>query len=397
MRASVIGVVVCLGGCATPPQFDLSISTDRPTFDGRTERAIIKVAAFDENGGPGTGVVEVTVGVGTLVEGSSVALVSGQGSVTYRCPPSEDPACAGAVRIGASWRGVSRTTTIRVTPNDPLAKPRWSVVPTLKPVSLLAAALAPDGTVWAVGEKGLVLPFRRGAWGTPIETFVESTLRAVIVNADGSLEICGDQGVVLSGMPDRLNRLSHSSTADFTAIARSKDGTLVVTTTAGEAGLYSGTDFVFSSLSGSKLNGLAATPSGTLVAIGNTTLHEFDGAQWKSLTPPVIADWRHIRVDDAGWWILGRRVALTQEPLLVQGPGPDWRSTTLPPGDVQAMAWGVGSADRYIVTDRSVYWKQENTGWVDLETPSGGKAIVVLGGTEVLVVGPPGISLLRVQ
>ena len=55
------------------------------------------------------------------------------------------------------------------------------------------------------------------------------------------------------------------------------------------------------------------------------------------------------------------------------------------------------SADRYVATDTSIFRHQVGGTWEDLEAPSGGNAIVALGGTQVLVVGPPGISLLRVR
>ncbi len=60
---------------------------------------------------------------------------------------------AGAIPFGR-W-----VVTVRVTPSDPQARPLWRAVPTMQAVTLHAAALAPDRTVWAVGERGVVLPF----------------------------------------------------------------------------------------------------------------------------------------------------------------------------------------------------------------------------------------------
>ena len=117
---------------------------------------------------------------------------------------------------------------------------------------------------------------------------------------------------------------------------------------------------------------------------------------------PVSGDWRQARLDSGGLWLLGQRLAVQNAPVLVQNPGADlkladWRSTNLPPGEPRAMAWGQGSTDRFVVTDDSIFRFQEAIGWQDLEAPSGGRAIAALGGGQVLVVGLPGVSLLRVR
>ena len=88
---------------------------------------------------------------------------------------------------------------------------------------------------------------------------------------------------------------------------------------------------------------------------------------------------------------------LTQGPTTIVNGVETFQSSSLPSGAVQAMAWGTGSADRYVVTDTSIFRLQPGGPWENLEAPTGGNAIVALGGTQVLVVGPPGISLLRVR
>jgi hypothetical protein len=387
--------VLALGRCAPPPEPELNLSSDRSTFDGRFERAILRVTAFNPDGSPGLGIVRLTTGVGSLVEGSDVALVSGEGSVTFRCDPSDDAACAGTVRLGATWGSISRSLSLRVTPTDPTQRPRWSVVPTLEPVTLHAAALAPDGTVWAVGERGTVMPFRAGAWGRPVATGVTQTLRGLFISSAGVLDVAGDNGALLSGPPERLAPVQHSAAnANFTAVTRF-GSTLFVTTDDGRAGFWD-VDLVLERISLQPFAGLAS--DGTrLVAVGLETIVSWNGTRFEPVTPPVPAAWRQARFDSDGLWLLGKRMAPSNAPVLVQGPGPDWKSATLPPGEVRAMTWGLGSSDRYVVTTDSVFRRQEGIGWQDLEAPNGGNAAVSLGGTQVLVVGPPGISLVRVR
>ncbi|MDP3235623.1 MAG: hypothetical protein Q8N26_22755 [Myxococcales bacterium] len=383
-------------GCVAPATPDFSFSSDRYTFDGRSERAIVSIQAFDERGNPGTGIVQLTAAVGTFVEGDQVALVAGTGSATFRCAPAEEAACAGPVRLGATWRGENRALTVRVTPSDPLARPLWRVVPTMQAVSLHAAALAPNRTVWAVGEMGAVLPFfANGTWGAPAVSGVTSTLRAISIASDGVLTIVGDDGVVLVGPPSALRRLSHTCTESFTAALRHKEK-LFVATSSGMVGVYDTNDFVLSRPSMLPLNALA--PLGDeVVAVGDDGMFTSQGEEWVVLAAPVLARWLKVQVDADGLWALGRRSTLMEDPVLVQGPGPDWKSSSLPSGAVQAMAWGTGSADRYVATDTSIFRHQVGGTWEDLEAPSGGNAIVALGGTQVLVVGPPGISLIRVR
>ncbi|MCU0697649.1 MAG: hypothetical protein MUC96_14075 [Myxococcaceae bacterium] len=387
--------VLCLARCGPPAEPELSLLSDRSVFDGRFERAIIRVIATQPDGSSGTGVVQLTAGVGSFVEGEQVALVNGEGSVTFRCDPSEDPACAGQVRLGASWSGVSRALTVRVTPSDPTARPRWSVVPTLQPVTLHAAAKAPDGTVWAVGDRGLLLPFRNNAWGAPVDLGVTATLRALHIGADGVLDLAGDDGTLISGRPTALGRVQHShGPVAFTGVTR-LNGVLFVVTADGRAGPWD-VDLVLAELSTRPFAGIAAGAD-QVVAFAGDSLFTWNGTRFEALAPPIPATWRQARFDTDGLWVLGKREAPSNAPVLVQGPGPEWKSATLPPGEVRAMAWGLGSTDRYVVTDDSVFQQQQGIGWRDLEAPSGGTAIVSLDGTRVLVVGPPGISLLRVR
>lgn len=389
-------LTVSVLGCVAPATPDFSFSSDKYTFDGRSERAIVSLQAYDERGNPGTGVVQLTAAVGTFVEGDQVALVAGAGSATFRCSPSEEAACAGQVRLGATWRGENRALTVRVTPSDPQARPLWRAVPTMQAVTLHAAALAPDRTVWAVGERGVVLPFLpSGTWGTPASTGVTSTLRAITIAADGVLTIVGDEGVVLMGQPSALTRVQHTQTEGFSAVLRHNEK-LYVATTSGMVGVYTGRDFELTQVSMLPLNALA--PLGdAVVAVGDDGMFTSQGAQWVTMAAPVLARWLTVRVDADGLWALGRRSTLTADPVLVQGPGPDWKSSSLPSGAVQAMAWGTGSADRYVATESSLFRLQPGGAWEDLEAPAGGNAIIALGGIQVLVVGPPGISLLRVR
>jgi len=382
--------------CGAPATVDFTFSSDRQTFDGRSERAIVSIEAIDERGAAGTGVVLLTAPVGTFVEGTQLALVGGKGTATYRCSPTEEAACSGQVRLGASWRGESRSLTVRVTPSDAAGRPLWRAVPTMQLATLHAAAMASDRTVWAVGERGTVMPFLpNGTWGPPVTTGVTSTLRAIIVDGPGTVVVVGDDGVVLTGPPNALTRLRHTRTESFSAVLRHQ-GALYVASPSGAVGVYDVNDFVMSTVSPQPLNALAPLAD-AVVAVGDEGMFKSDGAQWVSLAPPVPARWLKVQVDADGLWALGRRATTTADPILVQGPGPDWKSTALPAGDVRAMAWGAGSADRYVATDTSVFRQQVGGTWEDLEAPAGGNAIVALGGTQVLVVGVPGLSLLRVR
>lgn len=398
MRRILLGCWCLSTACGPVGTADLSLSVDRAVFDGRTQRAIVQLEATDESGASGTGVVQLTAGVGAFVEGDTVALVAGKGSVTYRCNPTDDAACAGPVRLGATWKGISRSVGVRVTPSDPTVRPLWRVVPTLQAVTLYAAALGPQQTVYAVGERGVVVPFTISAgWGAPLRSGVTSTLRAIAVDAQGQLTIAGDDGVLLQGPPTNLQAVRHTAAGTSFSALLLHDGTFSVGTPNGTVGRWDVNDLVFSDVSRGPINALESL-AGSVVALGDDGMFRTtDGVTWSSLAPPVLARWISARADTDGLWALGKRLSLTGEPLLVLGPGPDWKSAALPAGEVQAMTWGLGTADRYVATDVSVFRQQAGSTWEDLEAPSGGRAIVLLGGTSVLVVGPPGVSLLRVR
>lgn len=397
MRRLTLFALVATAGCSPPVEPELSLSTAQSTFDGRTQRAIIDFEATDERGAAGSGTVSVFAPIGELVEGATVTLVDGRGSVTFRCDPFEDAACSGPVRLGASWRGLERSLIVRVTPSDPNARPLWKAIPTLQPVTLYAAAITPDRTVWAVGERGIVMPYLASGWGAPVATHVTSTLRAILASAEGELTIAGDDGVVLRGPPSALVPLTHSmGRPAFTAIAMHQ-GLLYAATATGQVCLYDVNDFVPVAVTPQPINSLASLSS-KLVAAGDDGLFEStDGEHWSSMSAPVLARWVATHVDSDGLWALGRRTTGAADAILVQGPGPEWKSRSLPTAEVEAMAWGQGTADRYLTTKTTVFRQQVGAEWQDLEAPSGGNAIIVIGGVSVLVIGPPGISLLRVR
>ena len=397
MRRILLGSLCALTACGPGLTADFSFSADRLVFDGRSQRAIVEVDATDERGATGTGVVVLTAGVGSFIEGNQIALVSGKGSATFRCNPFDDPACAGPVRLGATWKGVSHSLNVRVTPSDPTSRPLWRVVPTLQATAIHSAAKAPDGTVYAVGDRGLLLPFRISTgWGEPISTGVTTPLRAITVAPDGALTLAGDDGVILTGPPMGLRPLQHGSSQSFTSVLVHQ-GTVYVGTAVGSVGRYDVNDLIFVDVSQGRINALESLPDAVVAAGDEGLFRSSNGEQWTSLSPPVLARWVTVHSDTDGLWALGKRVTQSAEPLLVRGPGPDWTSASLPPGEVQAMTWGIGSADRYVATDVSVFRQQAGAGWEDLEAPAGGRAIIQLGGLSVLVVGPPGVSLLRVR
>jgi len=283
-----------------------------------------------------------------------------------------------------------------VTPSDPNERPLWRVVPTLQPVALFAAAVGPDGKVWAVGEKGTLLSFFGTSWSAPVATGVTTTLRSIVIDSAGVMTIAGDRGVVLTGTAQALRRVQHSMTDDLSAVIWHQQQ-LYVASKAGGVGRYDGSEFVTSQLSQLPINALT-TRQESLVAAGDDGLFtSADGNTWNTMTTPVLARWLEVHSDADGLWALGRRVSTGAEPILIRGPGPDWKSTSLPTGGVQAMSWGAGSADRWVVTESSVFRQQVGAAWEDLEAPAGGNAIVQLGGISVLVVGPPGVSILRIR
>src|SRR3990167_1344077 len=108
----------------------LFLSPDRSSFDGKTERVIVKVRAFGGGGVPAMGVVRLTAPVGHLVGGDQVELVEGFATASYACSHDEEAACSGPVRLAGEWEALHATTQVNVAPALLIAAVEWEVVST---------------------------------------------------------------------------------------------------------------------------------------------------------------------------------------------------------------------------------------------------------------------------
>jgi hypothetical protein len=394
VQAAVLaGCLVMVGACAGPlAEPVLSVSPDRASFDGRTERVILKIHAWEAGEKLGGGVVRLTAPVGEFIGGSELILSDGFVTATYACSPADEPACVGSIRISAEWAGMHATTQVIGVERVPPESVKWEVVPTGVSAALLAIASAKDGTAWAVGEHGVVLHLVGRTW-TKVPTGVGSTLRGVAMGPADEPIVVGDDGVMLRWQGDHFSLLVQEGD-DLTAVATGNDGVVHV---GGASGLLY--EFVGDRLDPAldlRTPVLSIAPQGADVwATGEGLLTRFSAGQWLSMPVPVSGKLSFAQTGRDALWLVGERTGATSvSGLLVSGPMPNWRTTALPE-PVRAIAEVPGVAERFALTSAHLYRQLDDGHWDAVECPSPASAITSRADGDLVLIGPSGISLLR--
>ncbi len=391
VASSALAVIV--SACGAPVvEPALSISPDRASFDGRVERVVVKIRAWEAGESPGGGVVHLTAPVGHFIGGDQEVLADGFVTATYACSPTEEAACLGPIRLSVEWSDLHATTlVVGVDPVAPVPV-SWEVVPTMTSARLLALGAAPDGSAWAVGERGTVLHLVGRTW-VNVSSGVVSTLRGVAFSATGAPVVVGDDGTVLEWSGERF-MLTTVEGADFTAVAVDAHGALH---------LGSATGMLFDQ----RLGGFEpvldlrtpvlslARQDGELWATGDAVLAHFSAGQWLSVPLPAQGRFFFAQTGADGIWLGGERMGTGSSiGILVQGPSPGWR-TTLLPEPVRAIAEVPGMAERFALSSAHLYRQLEGGKWDVVEVPSTAVALASRATGDLVLLGPPGISLLR--
>lgn len=157
----------------------------------------------------------------------------------------------------------------------------------------IAGFLSVDGTsdkeLYAVGYHGEIWMHNAKEW-KQVSSPVKSRLECVRCGADGSVLICGENGVVLKGNHKQWQLIESKEIKDtFTSAAQFKGQWYVTDEEGGlyivkEDGLYAEPDFA-------KLKATTGSLSATetaLLSIGETDIILFDGKKWTRLKDPAI-------------------------------------------------------------------------------------------------------------
>ena len=380
-----------LAACSGPGEASLFLTSDVSSFDGRTEHAVLKVRAFTATGAVGQGAVSLVAGAGHFVGGAEISLSDGLGTATYVCDPAEDAACSGLLRLGATWAGLSANVQVRVTPSSAVTSVKWKAVPTNTLSELRAIAVGPSGKLWAVGSSGAVVALTSSAWaGVPSGTFAD--LLAVSFAPTGEGFVVGRQGTLLVEGATGLQAVTTGIESDLTSV-------YAVTATDVAVGARDGTLYRFNGAVltnvgtlGAPVLSLAAN-GGQLWAGGEGALAVWASGAWTPSTMPVQAQVSVATGSPEGLWLGGSRIGASGGVLML-GPT-DWRTFDLT-GRVTSLAVVPDSVERFVITQDSVL-RQTGVGgpWSPIESPMGGNAAASRATGDLVIVGPPGLSLLR--
>ncbi len=371
----------------------LSLSPDRSTFDGTTERVVVRIRGWAPGGIPAEGAVHLTTPVGHFVEGDAVTLTEGFATATYGCSPQEEAACSGPVRLAAQWGEVRASTQVNIAAALVIAPVNWEVVSTRTVAPLLAIATAPDGSAWAVGERGAVVQLIGRQWHV-IASPVRTRLRAITFDMAGKPVIVGDEGVLLRWIGGALTRLPLPGRDSFSAVAMDGDGQLHVGSEAGLLSMLIGDELEPKLDLRTKVLGMARH-DGDVWASGEGLLARFSASGWMNLPMPLTAKLSVVQSGSDGLWLGGEREGATSiTGVVVAGPNPSWRSTTLPE-PVTGFAEVPGVAERFALTTTHLYRQLEDSKWEPIDVPAAGVAMTSRSKGDLVLVGPGGFSLLR--
>lgn len=385
---TAIAVAACAPPAAEPR---LSLRSDVSSFDGRTEHAVLTVEATTAAGTPGEGTVVLVAPAGSFVGGAELTLADGLATATYLCDPHEEPACNGALLLGASWSGLNATVQVRVTPATAVTAVTWRAVPTRTLSELTAMAVSASGRLWAVGTTGAVLALTGATWSSvPSGSFAD--LLGVAFTPSGQGVVVGRQGTLLVEGAQGLAPVATGLTVDLTAVYARSATEVVVGASDGTLSLFDGARLT--------AQGTLGTSVLTLVGRGDEVWAGGDGAAavlrsgtWTTAALPVQARMQLSASSPEGLWLGGPRAGGAGSVLLL-GPG-DWRTFDVAE-TLTAIAVVPESVERFVISERAVY-RQAGLGaaWTSVETPMGGRAAASRGVNDLVIVGPPGMSLLR--
>lgn len=387
-------VVLCLVACGPAPEDPaLSVSPDRSSFDGRVDRVILKVRGWAVGGSPAEGLVRLSAPVGRFVGGDTVVLADGFATATYACNPDEEPACNGTLRLAAEWNEVRASTQVSIVSPPVITPVRFEIVPTHVVESLEAIATSPDGVVWAVGERGVVLRLEGRAWQR-VTSPTREGLHALAFDRSGAPVIVGDAGTLLRWSLVGLERVRLETKGDLTAVAIDADGVVLV----------GGRDGVLSRLEEGALVPelelrtpiLALARQGDDVwSGGDNVLARRSQAQWLNLPLPVSARFTFAQPGKEILWLGGERPGVSgMGGVIVAGPMPTWRSAAFSQ-PVRALTEVPGSGERFALTSASLHRQVASGEWQVIDAPAPTRAMTSRGPGDLVLVGPSGFSLLR--
>lgn len=390
----VLAAAMTAAACApAAEEAALFLSPDRASFDGKAERVIVKIRAFEVGGTPAGGVVHLTAPVGHFVGGAEVLLADGFATATYACSPDEEAACSGTVRLAAEWGSLHATTQVNIAAALVVTPVEWEVVSTNSLSPLFAIASAGDGTAWAVGDRGAVLHLVGRQWSV-VPSGVYAALRAVAIDLDGAPVIVGDDGVVLRQVDGALQRLPFPGKDSYRAVTVDAHGAVHLGSSTGLLSTIVGDSLV------PKLD--LRTPILAMASQGDEVWATGDGLfarhaanQWMNLPMPLTARLTVAQSGRDGLWLCGEREGATSTSgVIVAGPSPGWRTTALPE-PVRAFTEVPGVAERFALTSTKLYRQLEDAKWEAVAVPAKATAMTSRTRGDLVLVGPPGVSLIR--
>jgi hypothetical protein len=397
MRAIQVSILTAFAlaavGCGPQPgAAALYLSTDVATFDGRTQHAVLRVQAFQASGEPGQGVVSLLAPAGTFSGGNELTLVDGFGTASFVCDPAADTACSGSVRLSASWAAQTAALVVRVTPATVATPVRWKALPTGTLATLNALAVADARTVWAVGTGGAVQRLTDSTWEGVASGTLDSLL-AVTVTGDGTAIAAGEHGALLRWSGGAFQALPGDIKESYTSVAGLGATDFVVGTASGHLLHWDGLALTDEADLGSPVLSLAVQ-AGEVWAGGVGAFAVRQAGAWTVQTAPVLARYSIATSSPEGLYLGGTRMDATGGVLFL-GPA-DWRTQALS-DEATAMAVVPQSEERFAVTARGVV-RAEGTGssWRQVEAPMGGRAAASRSPGDLVVVGAPGLSIVRV-
>lgn len=371
----------------------LVMSPDRASFDGRVDRVVLKVRAWDEFEKPAGGLVSLTAPVGEFIGGSELVLDKGFVSATFACDPDREPACLGPIRLNVEWNGLNATSQVVGYLENPPTPVDWEVVPTTVSGQLSSLATSRDGVVWGVGERGAAVQLVGRTWRA-LYTGVTVDLHAVVIGPEGTPIAVGDEGVVLRWTAAGYERWS---AGDFSlrAIAFDDHQTLHLGTADGQVLIETAEGFVPELQLSTPVRSLV-NKDGEVWATGDGVLAKWSGGAWVSLPSPVSGRLDVAIAGKESLWLLGQREGVhTTQGLLVSGPMPTWKTSALAE-PVRGVVEVPGTSERFAFGASQVFRQLDDGAWSAVVSPAVGmRAGASRGPNDLVLVGPQGFSLLR--
>lgn len=256
--------------------------------------------------------------------------------------------------------------------------------------SLAASWVAPDNTVYAVGDAGTAIKWNGAGW-FGLETGTRDPLFAVYgFNADDVWAV-GDKGFAAHWNGTFWTRTPTGSTKPLRAVWGFAPNDVWAAGDGGEIVRWDGTAWTLMPHSSTPITNIWGFAKNDIWAVGgDNNIRRWNGTQWNYIVPPTVTTFNDV------WGSAANDVWISAENGFWRWNGASWQQVSAPIERYSLRLKGTGPNNVWAIADSSAILRWQGAGWNTAMEPRGGfqpLAGLSVRGTDAWFVGGEGLII----